>query len=57
MRVVEEKVNSLSNLDDIVKVSRDMTSMKADIRRMESRSLKSIEEYGNVKSEVDQLSE
>ena len=57
MQQVEQKLASLSNIDDIArKVSRDVTSARADMKRMEARGNKAAEDAGKAKSDTTQLS-
>ena len=57
MQQVEQKLASLSNIDDIItKVSRDVISARADMKRMEARENKAAKDAGKVKSDTTQLS-
>ena len=57
MQTVEDKVTNLGNFEEsTTKISREIMSMRAEIKRMELRGLKAVEDTVKARSEVDELS-
>ena len=56
---MDETLSHLPNLSkfegDAVKVTRDITSARADMKRLEGRVLQSAEDFGTTKTEVTKL--
>ena len=57
LQQVEQKVSSLSNVDELTsKVSREITSARADMKRLEARVVKASEDAAKAKADVADLS-
>jgi len=56
LAAVESKLSSWSGAEESVsKLSRDLTSLRADVIRTDSRSMKAVEDVGRARSEVAEL--
>ena len=58
LAAVESKLSTWGGVEESVsKLSRDFTSLKADIIRTDSRSMKAVEDVGKARSEIGDLGE
>ena len=59
LKSVEETLSRFPNLakfeSDSVKVNRDITSARAEMKRLEGRVIKSTEDFGAAKTEIAKL--
>ncbi len=57
MQQIEQKVSSADNVDEIAtKLSREITSARADMKRLETRGSKSVEDATSARTDTVALS-